>query len=165
MKKLITILLMMSSTCYAQQEFEGNFIDANATGGTPPYTYSLDSGAYQTNDIFFEVSPGRHTIRTKDSLGCVKTSNCILYSDVSMKLSVWNGLKYVPFEQYVPLANGFLSVKLEGIGGKSPYYFSKNSNTKYVKDKIYWNGLSRGVQYIFRVKDSLGYIYYINVTL
>jgi hypothetical protein len=165
MKKLITILLMMSSTCYAQQEFEGNFIEATASGGVPPYTYSIDSGAYQVSDIFFEVEPGRHTIRTKDSLGCVKTSTCMLYSDVSMKISVWNGTKYVPWEQYVPSPNRFLSIQLEGIGGKSPYYFSRNSTTKYIKNKIYWNGLSRGVRYTFRVKDSLGYIYFINITL
>jgi hypothetical protein len=81
-----------------------------------------------------------------------------------MKLLVWNGVKYVPVEQYVPTTNRFLSVQLEASGGKSPYYFSRNSTTSYILNKVFWNGLGRNTPYTFRVKDALGYIYSINIT-
>jgi hypothetical protein len=166
MKKLITaIMLLMSTICYSQ-EFEGGFIKVRGTGGTPPYTFSLDGGAYQRKDTFFNVIAGQHTINTKDSKNCIKTSVCTMYDKINMKAFVWNGLTYINVEQYIlSPTNTFASVKLQASGGKPPYYFSRNSTTKYTLNKIHWNGLQRNVVHTFRVKDSLGYIYYINVTL
>jgi len=166
MKKIIfATILLMSTKCFAQ-EFEGGFIKVRGTGGTPPYTFSLDASAYQTKDTFFNVSAGQHTVLTKDSKNCIKTSVCTMYNKVTMKLFIWNGRSYVNAEQYIaPSTINFLSVKLEASGGKSPYYFSKNSTTTYIKNKVFWNGLSKNVPYTFRVKDALGYIYYINITL
>jgi hypothetical protein len=153
----------MSSTSYAQ-EFEGNFIKAKANGGTAPFTYSLNNGAYQIKDTFFNVQPGRHTISVKDAKNCVKSSVCTLYTNLSLKALVWNGTQYIPYEQYIPTANTFLSVKLIAIGGKSPYYYSRNSTTNYIQSKIFWNGLNKNIPYTFRVKDALGYIQTIIIT-
>jgi hypothetical protein len=163
MRLLITILLM-STNCYAQ-EFEGNFIKAKANGGTAPFTYSIDNGAYQLKDTFFNVQPGRHTISVKDAKNCVKSSLCTLYDNLKMKALVWNGTQYIPYEQYIPRPNLFLSVKLEAYGGKPIYYYSRNSTTNYIQSKIFWNGLSKNIPYTFRVKDALGYIYNIIITL
>jgi hypothetical protein len=166
MKKIIiAIILLMSTKCYSQ-EFEGGFIKITSSGGTPPFTYSIDGGAYQTKDTCFNVSAGQHTIITKDSKNCIKTSLCTMYNKVTMKLFIWDGTRYINAEQYIPSANNtFVSVKLEASGGKSPYYFSRNSTTNYIKNKVFWNGLSKNIPYTFRVKDALGYIYYINITL
>ena len=164
MKLLITILLM-STTCFAQ-EFEGGFIKVRSTGGTAPFTYSIDNGPYQRKDTFFDVQLGVHTINTKDANNCIKTSSCRMYNTISMKAFVWNGLTYIDAEQYILAPrNAFTSVRLEAIGGKTPYYYSLNSTTKYTLNKIYWNGLKRNVIHTFRVKDALGYIYYINIKL
>jgi len=163
MRLLFTILLM-STKCFAQ-EFEGNFIKAKANGGTAPFTYSLNNGAYQIKDTFFNVQPGRHTISVKDAKNCVKSSECTLYTNLSLKALVWNGTQYIPYEQYIPTANTFLSVKLIATGGKSPYYYSRNSTTNYIQSKIFWNGLNKNTPYTFRVKDALGYIYTIIITL
>lgn len=154
----------MSTKCFAQ-EFEGNFIKAKANGGTAPFTYSLNNGAYQIKDTFFNVQPGRHTISVKDAKNCVKSSECTLYTNLSLKALVWNGTQYIPYEQYIPTANTFLSVKLIATGGKSPYYYSRNSTTNYIQSKIFWNGLNKNTPYTFRVKDALGYIYTIIITL
>jgi hypothetical protein len=155
----------MSGTCFAQ-EFEGNFIKARGTGGTAPFTYSINNGAYQIKDTFFNVQPGRHTISVKDAKNCVKSSVCTLYSDLKMKALVWNGTRYIPAEQYIPSPTiTFLSVQLEAYGGKRLYTYSRNSTTNYIPNKIYWNGLSKNTPYTFRVKDALGYIYSIIITL
>ena len=149
MKKIIVAtILLMSTKCYSQ-EFEGGFIKVKGTGGTPPYTFSLDGSVYQTKDTFFNVVAGQHTVNTKDAKNCVKTSNCTMYNNVNM----------------VVLRNTKSSVTFRASGGKPPYYFSKNSTTNYILNKTNWNGLQRNRVYKFRVKDSLGYIYYIDVTL
>jgi hypothetical protein len=166
MKKIIiATILLMSTKCFSQ-EFEGGFIKVRGSGGMPPYTFSLDGGAYQLKDTFFNVGAGQHRINTKDLNNCVKTSVCTMYNKVGMKAFVWNGLTYINVEQYILSPNNsFASVKLEGFGGKPPYYYSRNSTTKYTLNKIYWNGLQRNVVHTFRVKDALGYIYFINITL
>ena len=166
MKKIIfATILLMSTKCFSQ-EFEGGFIKVRGSGGMPPYTFSLDGGAYQLKDTFFNVSVGQHRVNTKDLNNCIKTSICTMYNKVGLKLFIWNGSTYVNSEEYIPPpSTTFVSIRLEGIGGKPPYYFSRNSTTKYTLNKKYWNGLQRNVVNVFRVKDSLGYIYYINVTL
>lgn len=146
MRLLLTILLM-STTCYAQ-EFEGGFIKVRGTGGTPPFTYSLDGGAYQVKDTFFNVVAGQHIVNTKDLNNCVNTSICTMYNLVNM----------------IVIKNTRTSVTFQASGGKPPYYFSKNSTTNYVYNKTTWSGLQRNKNHIFRVKDALGYIYYIIIT-
>jgi hypothetical protein len=154
----------MSTKCFSQ-EFEGNFIKAKANGGTAPFKYSLNNGAYQLKDTFFNVQPGVHTISVKDAKNCIKSSVCTLYTNLSMKALIWNGTQYISADQYIPTNNLFLSVKLVATGGKSPYYFSRNSTTNYIPNKIFWNGLNKNIPYTFRVKDALGYIYTIIITL
>ncbi|WP_109298983.1 Ig-like domain-containing protein [Aquimarina sp. AU474] len=55
------------------------------TGGTPPYSYSIDNGVtYQNNDIFTNIASGGHTITIRDANNCTSTitteilSNCTL---------------------------------------------------------------------------------------
>ena len=162
--RLLIIILLMSTTCFAQ-EFEGNFIKAKANGGTSPFTYSIDNGAYQTKDTFFNVQSGVHYISVKDAKNCVKSSLCTLYDDLKMKVLVWNGTRYIPYEQYIPTPYLFLSVQLEAYGGKPPYKYSRNSTTNYIPNKTFWNGLNKNIPYTFRVKDVLGYIYTIIIIL
>ena len=149
MKTIIfSIILLMSTKCFSQ-EFEGGFIKVRGSGGMPPYTFSLDGGAYQFKDTFFNVSVGQHRVDTKDLNNCIKTSICTMYNLVNM----------------VVTKNTKTSVTFQASGGKPPYYFSKNSTTNWTLNKTTWSGLQRNRQYTFRVKDSLGYIYFINVTL
>jgi len=146
--RLLIIILLMSTTCFAQ-EFEGGFIKVRSTGGTPPFAYSIDNGPYQTTDTFFNVQPGVHIINTMDANKCINTSSCTMYNTLSMSV----------------LRNTTSSITFKATGGKPPYYFSKNSTTNWILNKTKWSGLNQLRQYIFRVKDSLGYIYYITVTL
>ena len=138
----------MSGTCFAQ-EFEGGFIKVKGTGGTPPFTYSLDGSAYQTKDTFFNVVAGQHIVNTKDAKNCVKTSNCTMYTNVKMDV----------------LSKTNNSVTFKASGGKPPYLFSRNSTTTWSLNKTRWTELRRNTPYTFRVKDALGYIYFINITL
>ncbi|HRG57765.1 MAG TPA: SprB repeat-containing protein, partial [Bacteroidia bacterium] len=42
-----------------------------AIGGTPPYEYALNSGAYSNNPIFVGLPAGNDTILVKDNIGCI----------------------------------------------------------------------------------------------
>ena len=45
-------------------------ITVTPTGGTPPYSYSLDGGPSQLSNIFLNVPPGTHTVVFTDAMGC-----------------------------------------------------------------------------------------------
>ena len=42
----------------------------SASGGNPPYTYSLDGGVFGTASGFTGLNAGSHTVRVRDALGC-----------------------------------------------------------------------------------------------
>ncbi|MDB5197224.1 MAG: hypothetical protein JWP88_1595 [Flaviaesturariibacter sp.] len=52
-------------------------IHITALGGTTPYQYRLDSGAFQASPTF-NVAPGRYAVVTKDANGCVSLTNVLI---------------------------------------------------------------------------------------
>ncbi|MEI8052900.1 MAG: T9SS type A sorting domain-containing protein [Bacteroidota bacterium] len=46
-------------------------LTVNASGGSSPYTYSIDNRAFQSSNVFNSVIAGRHTITIKDRNGCI----------------------------------------------------------------------------------------------
>lgn len=49
---------------------EGTTVTVLASGGTPPYQYSLDNGSYQSSNIFTNVDLGSHTVSVQDTNAC-----------------------------------------------------------------------------------------------
>ena len=46
-------------------------VTINASGGTQPYSYSIDAGnTYQSSPVFNTLNPGAYTFRIKDFIGC-----------------------------------------------------------------------------------------------
>ncbi len=53
------------------REFTSGFIAYSASGGTPPYTYSVDGGPFRDVSLFNELSPGQsYTLRIRDARAC-----------------------------------------------------------------------------------------------
>lgn len=50
-------------------------IAASASGGESPYTYSLNSGTFQSSATFSSLGVGFYTITAKDANGCTGISN------------------------------------------------------------------------------------------
>lgn len=57
-----------NSSCFEEDDAS---ISASAVGGTPPYTYSWDTGA--TSSSITALSPGSYTVTVTDSQGCTDT--------------------------------------------------------------------------------------------
>ena len=50
-------------------------ITVTAGGGTPGYTYKLNSGTYKTSNIFNNIQAGTYTVTVKDSKGCTTSKS------------------------------------------------------------------------------------------
>jgi hypothetical protein len=46
---------------------------SSVTGGTSPYTYALNGGAYQTSNVFNNVGAGTYQVMIKDAKNCILT--------------------------------------------------------------------------------------------
>ena len=63
---------------------EGNAtgsITAEATGGNPPYTYSINGSPFQASNTFNGLTAGNYTITIKDSNDCSVTADYIITAD------------------------------------------------------------------------------------
>jgi SprB repeat len=53
-------------------------VTASATGGTAPYTYNVNAGAFQGNGTFNNLGAGTYVIIAKDAIGCTGTNTFVL---------------------------------------------------------------------------------------
>lgn len=145
MKKLF-IILLMTPLCSLAQIFEGNYIKAKATGGTPPYVHSLNGVVYQTLDTFYNLAPGSYTVYTKDSKNCIKIIQCTLYKPIRLiQVSVTRN-----------------SITVQGVDGVAPYRY-KNGSTNYQTSNTFTR-LRRRTTYTIRVKDNANYVTSLTIT-
>ncbi|RYY64640.1 MAG: T9SS type B sorting domain-containing protein, partial [Chitinophagaceae bacterium] len=86
------------------------------SGGTAPYTYALDNGAFQATGVFNNVGPGTHTATIKDAAGCLT------------QITVNVGINSNPTASAVSTASGCAvnngSVTVTALTGLAPYMYS-----------------------------------------
>jgi large repetitive protein len=92
-----------------------------ASGGTGPYTYRIDGGAFVTGNNFTGLAAGSHTISIKDSKNCIKDSIIIIINPPSIYAGSSSVINPGCF------GNGGGSIVVNGIGGTSPYTYAINA--------------------------------------
>ena len=119
-------------------------IQLNASGGVPPYTYSLDDGVtYQPGNSFNGLSANSYPAKVKDSKGCTGSLNVTInLNQILVTASA------TPASSCVA-ADG--KIQLFRTGGTGPYTYSLDGNT-YQASGLFTN--LPPDYYVGYVKDS-----------
>jgi hypothetical protein len=106
----------MSPTCYGSSN---GAVSVTATGGTAPYSYSINGGAAQSSSVFNGLAVGSFTVTVTDANGCTATANATLTNPPQLQVS---GTGHAP--ACTGAASG--SVTVVATGGTAPYQYSMN---------------------------------------
>jgi gliding motility-associated-like protein len=135
-------LLSDSVKCFGTN---GGKIQIIATGGTPGYTYRLNTMAFDTFSNKPNLFSANYTLSIRDLNGCQKDSSIQVasYSQISLTKTILDTIR---------CKNGNDGrISLTASGGKSPYTFSINGGG-FQASNIFAN-LNVGMKY-FRVRDA-----------
>jgi cytochrome c5 len=126
-------------------------ISATASGGTAPYTFSLNSGAFQSSGNFTGLAAGAYTVTAKSATGCTGSGSFTLTNPnpcAGVTINVTNSsVNNTP----CVAANG--SITAAANGGASPYTYSINSGP--FQSGTVFSSLAAG-SYTITAKDANG---------
>ncbi|RED49314.1 T9SS type B sorting domain-containing protein [Seonamhaeicola aphaedonensis] len=133
--------------------------EVSASGGNPPYEYSINGSVYQSSPIFSNLIPGTYDITVRDAFGCTFALPTETIADqITASASLIKGLDCT--------VNPDAEVDVSVSGGTAPYTyemsfnggaFSVTGNPTYV-----YNNTQIG-DYQYRVTDALGCVALTNV--
>jgi gliding motility-associated-like protein len=117
------------------------------TGGTAPYSFSINGGAYSSTASYTNLAAGNYSISVKDNNGCVYTTSS----------AVNNAAGPVFTSTQTPSTCGSAdgSITITATGGTAPYHYSKDG-TNFQAGNTF-SGLTAG-SYSIQVKDAAGCI-------
>lgn len=99
-------------------------IAASASGGTAPYTFSLNGGTFQASGTFNNLGAGSYSVTAKDANGCTGTANFTLTAP-NPCAGVTITVTATTVNPTSPTANNG-SISASASGGTGPYTFSLN---------------------------------------
>lgn len=117
-----------------------------ANGGNGSLSYSLDGDNFQTDNRFTQLPGATYTVSVRDEENCLVQQEAVVENISSMSLEIASMAV-----SGCDLAEGM--VKLEAMGGESPYTYSLDGVTFQEEDEF--NNLSAGEHTIY-VKDATG---------
>lgn len=123
-------------------------ISVSATGGTPGYTYSINSGSYGTSPVFSPLTAGSYIIKVKDANGCIYTAATTTVTEPPA--IIIDSVHLVKPSCYGS-ANG--SLQLYGHGGAAPYTYAMGSGS-YSPASLF-TGVAAGA-HVLHIKDANG---------
>jgi len=130
-------------TCYG---FNNGEITVNASGGTSPYSYSIDNGEnFSSSNQFQNLSPATYQVVVKDSKGCMVYLTPKTITQPSAALSA-------TFSQRDIFCYGAKDgeITINTAGGTSPYKYSKDNGHTFTD-------LSESVPYNLTGLDAATY--------
>ena len=134
----------------------GTITLGTVTGGSSPYSYSVDASAFTASTLYSGKSAGSHSIQVKDANGCIFST--------SVTISNANGPNAIiatPANASCGLSNGTITLGTV-TGGSAPFTYSVDASV-FTASTLY-SGKSAGSHSI-QVKDANGCIYSTSVTI
>jgi hypothetical protein len=129
-------------------------ISASGSGGTLPYTFSIDGISFQGSGTFAGLEAGVYVVTIKDAGGCSTTDT------VTIVNSNGPSLTYSQSDASCNVDNG--TITANGTGGTPPLLYSIDGTTFQANN--FFAGLAAGT-YVLTVKDATGCINEITVTI
>jgi|GEM_PF-3064421 len=127
---------------------DGSVQVTNVTGGTLPYEYSVNLGAYQTSDTFTGLAPGEYDIVVRDATGCTSDTTVVTIGTISNIVPVVEKID----ASCLGVSDGVITIS--GVtGGTAPYSYSVDNRATYSTTNTY-DTLAGGKNYTVVVKDS-----------
>lgn len=128
-------------------------ITLTASGGLPPYVYSIGEMQFQTDNFFPSLTAGSYYYAVKDANGCESPNNVFNNLTIPEECPIHeNGVTTSyscnPFKTYL----GLINVS----GGTAPYMYSLDGIV-YQSSESWSNGVPAGI-YTIWVKDATGLI-------
>ena len=125
------------------------------TGGTGPYTYSLDNVTYQVSNMFSGLAGGTYTAWVKDARGCKGSKTNIV---VKQATPLSSGESHTNASS---CANDG-TIQMRAAGGAVPYTYSLDDIT-YQSSNSFLHLAPNN--YVVRVKDAAGCKVSVNITI
>lgn len=125
-------------------------IAASATGGTPPYLYRLNSGAYGTPNLFTGLAAGAYTVRAKDANGLEAQASARITEPQVQSLGLFLGKTNVSV-----FGGSDGSIVATGTGGSGSFQFRRETTEPWsVAGTSYtFTGLAAG-GYTIEMRDA-----------
>lgn len=145
--KLTASIMIVRPNCFGLASGE---ITVNANLGIPPYSFALDNGPFQPENIFKGVSAGGHIIYVKDNNNCLIDTSFTITQPAALSLSVT--------QTTAASCSGYPdgSISVAATGGSVPYEYSLNDATAL---PVYQQSPAFNViagNYLVTVKDANG---------
>jgi gliding motility-associated-like protein len=152
----ITILpniTKVAPNCYNGNN--GSITITNVVGAVSPIQYAIGTGAYGSNNVFSNLTPGTYTIHIKDANNCIKDTVVV----VPNTTPIGGNIVYTK-----PPCNAFQNgaIAIVAFNGTAPYQYALGAGP-YSANNIFTN-LYSGT-YVIHIKDAVNCIRDTTVTL
>jgi hypothetical protein len=142
-----TITVTATTTAATGPTATNGSLTATASGGTAPYTFSINGGASQAGSVFSNLAPGNYTVVATDANGCSGSSGAIAISFNCPTLTISSST--TPSDK---CSNNTGSITITGSGSTG---FTYNLNGGSYQPASSFNGLATG-NFNIGIRDQNG---------
>ncbi len=134
---------VVNVACFGQNT---GSVTINASGGTAPYSFSLNGGAFQSSNVFSSLAAGTYALAVRDANNCPDATGSVSITQPAALSFTHTKLDVSCFGQ----ATG--SITITPVGGTAPYEFSRDGGSTFQPGNVFTN-LVTGV-YAMLVRDG-----------